>query len=63
VIKKSDSGCDRGTAFAVKVDGNLDCGFLGGPLDRRLAHYALRDAPPFIRALADPPNRPMAHLQ
>src|SRR6516162_11498853 len=38
MVEKADSGCDRRAAFAVEVDHDLDGGFLGSPLDGRLAH-------------------------
>src|SRR5262249_39364359 len=38
VVEKADAGRDRRCAGAVEVDRDLDVGFLGGALDRALAH-------------------------
>ena len=51
VIEKTYARGDGRTAFAVKVDRNLDGGFLGGTFHRRLAHGLLRGAQRLLSGL------------
>jgi hypothetical protein len=41
VVQKADACRDRGRARAIKVDRDLDLGFLGFALNRRVAHFCL----------------------
>ena len=51
VIEKTYARGDGRAAFAVKVDRNLDGGFLGGTFHRRLAHGLLRGAQRLLSGL------------
>jgi hypothetical protein len=63
VIEKADTGGDGRAPLAVEVNRNLDRGFFGGPFRRSRAHNLLRNAAPFIRALAASPIARDAQLQ
>ena len=51
MIEEADARCDRRTALAVEVNGNLDSGLLGSPLHGRLTHGDLRSAPRLLSGL------------